>query len=151
MRYILILWLSLWLVSCNQKNFLCNTYRPVPVEGWEANDTLTIALDTVRLHGEYSLEVGVRSTRLYPYKYLYLLAEITLSNPDTAMVDTIVCEITDTKGNFQGNGLSIYGKVFPVSNINMLKGQYGEIKIRHIMRRDPLPGLSDIGVLVSAR
>ena len=151
MKYILILWLSLWFVSCNQKEYLCSTYRPVPIEGRETNDTLTIPVDTVRQHGEYAVEVGVRSTRIYPYKYLYLLVETTLKNPDTLMVDTVMCEITDVKGNFQGNGLSIYGKVFPVAVMNMRKGQYGEIKLRHIMRRNPLPGLSDIGIVVTAR
>ena len=135
-------------MSCGKK-YACNRYLPVPVEGWEARDTVSIAIDPIRESGNYEFSVGVRSTRQYPYQYLWILTDLELIHPDTLIVDTLVCSITDAQGEFLGKGLSVYDNVYPLATIYCKKGQYGRMKLRHIMRRDPLPGISDLGVSIS--
>ena len=134
-------------VSCD-RSYVCNSYQPVPVEGWESQDTITLLLDTVYHGGSYNVSVGIRSTHLYPYQCLWLLAELELNSPDTLIIDTLVCNITDAEGNFIGKGLSVYDNVYPMATINCKKGQSGRMRLRHIMRLNPLPGISDVGVVM---
>ncbi len=148
MKYIFFFLALLLFGSCAERKCICNTYTSIPIEGWDTNDTLFMHIDTIMQSADYEFEVGVRSTRLYPYQYLWLLAKVQLFCPDTLLLDTICCKVADINGNFLGNGLSVFDNSNLVTTLHLYKGQYGTISLRHIMRRSQLPGLTDIGVII---
>ena len=147
MKYLLLLIAVVIIVSCDRK-YAAYSYCPTSVSGWNTQDTLRIDIDTIQESGSYSIAIGVRSTRFFPYQILWLQAELELESPRMAFRDTIDCRIADDKGNFLGKGLSLHENVYFLKTVVLHEGQYGRMKLRHIMRRDPLPGISDVGVII---
>ena len=58
-------------VSCYQ-NTAFYRYFPVNIEGWEKADFLEYSVPSVSLGGYYVEEIGVRTSRDYPYRQLSL-------------------------------------------------------------------------------
>lgn len=135
------------LASCD-KHTVYHSYIPTPVEGWEQNDTLAFNIDTIAEAGTYDLIVGVRTTTAYPFQSLYLLVEQQLRNPHKMSLDTLVCRLASSQGDKMGSGISTYQYIYPYKQEKLSAGQSGKIIIRHIMRREILPGVSDIGVSI---
>lgn len=147
MRYIVLLMASVLVVSCGRK-YVTNTYCSISVNGWNTQDTLTINIDTIRQSGNYDVSIAVRSTRFFPYQSLWLMTEMELAFPDGSFRDTLDCRITDEDGNFLGKGLTIHDNVYFLKTLFLKEGQYGKMRLYHIMRRDPLPGISDVGIII---
>lgn len=60
---------------------------------------------------------------------------------------TIRCRITDDAGNITGKqGISSNDIKYHLGEIEMQKDDSIKIKINHCMRREMLPGLSEIGI-----
>jgi len=60
--------------------------------------------------------------------------------------DTLYCSLTDREGDVSGKGVSVYQYTFPVDTFQLHRGARGTITIHHIMRRNLLPGVSDVGI-----
>lgn len=134
---------SLW--SCNVSPSY-HEYKPTSTEGWEQRDVIQFPIDSLLRGGEYSLSVGVRATAAYPFQTLYLLVEQNFTSPVLTRRDTVKCVLTNKQGDLNGSGLRVMQYSFPVGKIALHKGQSGTITIRHIMRREILPGVSDVGI-----
>lgn len=134
------------LLSCQQNKYNTYCYVPIPVSGWERDSIITIPLDTIRENGIYEMSVGVRSYYGYPYKYLWLQISTEIYCPGWKTTDTLKCNITDENGRYLGAGLNIFEKQYFLKETYLKKGQYGFVRIKQIMRRNPLPGVSDIGL-----
>ena len=135
-------------ISCERAAIL-HVYRHTPSEGWEQSDVLTYNVDTIRHTGDYAFNVGVRTTNAYPYKKLWVIVEKQLSNPLLSEADTLVCNFVNSEEDRDGWGTNTYQYIFSLGKIHLEEGQTGKISIRHIMRREILPGVSDIGIKIS--
>ena len=141
--------LTVLLCGCERKETVCFSYCHTPMEGWEQHCVLSYKIDTVRQAGDYNMQICLRTTLAYPFRSLWLLVKTQLDNPSMNREDTVTCVLTDKLGHPYGHGLSIYQNDFPMDKIKLARGQYGTITVSHIMRRNILPGISDIGVVVS--
>lgn len=124
-------------------------YRPTPTEGWEKNDTLVFDVPRLRRHGTYSQEIGVRITRDFPFTRVSLLVERVIEPGHKVVADTLDCRLYDDEGNILGHGISHYQYRFALPGIEMREGDSLHVCIRHIMKREILPGISDIGFRMS--
>jgi gliding motility-associated lipoprotein GldH len=140
--------LPLLLSGCNRQKSVCYSYRSTPIEGWEQHNVLTFKLDTVQESGTYTVHVSLRTTNAYPFQSLWLLVKTQLAKPEWEKQDTLVCVLTDKQGNHSGSGISFYQNNYLLTHLNLHRGQSGSITIGHIMRRNILPGISDVGVMV---
>ncbi len=131
--------------SCGRTTVL-HCYRHTPAGGWEQSDALTYKVDTVRQGGVYKFDVGVRITSAFPYKQLWLVAERRFTNPPESEADTLACSFVDGGGNRNGSGTRAFQYVFRLGEITLAERQTGTVTVRHIMRREILPGITDIGV-----
>ena len=112
-------------------------YRPVECEGWNTHDTLVFALPhTPPEDSRYRL--GIRHLDSYPYRDLWL----------NVNGDTLHVHLADIQGKWHGSGigeLRQYTVGIPTPQTNdTLK----EIRITHIMKHNPLPGIHDIGIQI---
>ena len=64
-------------------------------------------------------------------------------------VDTIQCNLIDQNGVNKGQGISYYQYTFPINVYRMSQNDSIHVTIRHDMKREILPGISDIGLKVS--
>ena len=54
-------------------------------------------------------------------------------------------KLADDKGNMLGQGISYYQYNFILVDRDLSKGDSLHVTVRHIMKREILPGISDIG------
>ena len=70
--------------------------------------------------------------------------------PGECKIDTVNCQLIDNNGVSKGQGISYYQYNFPINNIyQMHQGDSIHVTIRHDMKREILPGVSDIGIKIS--
>lgn len=123
-------------------------YRSTPVEGWEPGDTLKFRVDTLQESGTYRLTLGVRTSAStpYPFRSVWIAVRQHWHNPDTLLIDTVECVLTDEKGDAIGHGVSLYQYRQPLPLIKLPEGSCAELSITHIMRRELISGISAIGI-----
>ena len=129
----------LLLMSCTGHNRF-HSYLPVNKDGWKRTDTLcfhAVPIDTNRNCMEISL--GIRHTHKYPYRDIWL----------SIGKDTLHIDLADEQGRWKGKGIGDMRLVQQEASISLTDmDSCGTIRIHHIMRHDPLPGISDIGIEV---
>ena len=135
----------LLLTACKQRTVYYH-YEHTPLSGWEKNDTLVFTTDTIAIDGTYGEEVGIRINGTYPFLQLNLVVEHLVMPAMTVKSDTLSCRLIDETGNALGNGVSNYQYLIPLTSLTLKKGDRLRIAIRHDMKREILPGISDIGL-----
>lgn len=135
----------LLLTACKQRTVYYH-YEHTPLSGWEKNDTLVFTTDTIAIDGTYREEVGIRINGTYPFLQLNLVVEHLVMPAMTVKSDTLSCRLIDETGNALGNGVSNYQYLIPLTSLTLKKGDRLRIAIRHDMKREILPGISDIGL-----
>ena len=135
------------IVSC-ATDTVYDSYGHTPLTGWEKNDTLSFYVQKMAERGVYAEEVGLRMTEAFPFTSVSLIFQQTVLPAGKVYTDTVKCTITDSRGNFLGDGVSAYQYSFPVRNIQLNRGDSLHITVRHNMKREILPGVSDIGVKI---
>ena len=148
-----------------------NHYEQLPVAGWEKNDTITFSIPPVGEQGIYNLSLGLRTTGHYPFMSLTLIAEQqTIAAADTISIDTIAdslvthnsltpkfirytlpCNLMNKRGNTRGQGINYYQYNFHIADVALNDGDSLRISIRHDMKREILPGISDIGIIMTKK
>lgn len=146
---VLVLVACSWAFSSCESHTFYHSYQDTPVDGWEQNDTLTFTTDSIPHDGVYAFQIGLRTTSIYPYRMLWLLVENEWRNPKFTKTDTVICHLTNAEGDLNGHGIDSYQYTYPCPSLHLRKGQVGHIRIRHIMRREILPGVSDVGIKIT--
>lgn len=149
-KYILIifsLFLSTLLSCTDGVNF--DEYQHTSISGWEKNDTLTFMTSHFTETGIYAINLGLRVNGTFPFTDLRLIVEQKLMKERKISTDTIDCALTDKRGNFIGQGVSFYQYSFPINKIDVKEGDSIRIRVRHDMKREILPGISDIGIKIT--
>lgn len=136
------------MTACDRRT-VCNHYEHTPVSGWERNDTLTFLTDTLPASGTYQEEVGIRISGAYPFMSISLIVEQTVLPLRQTFIDTLNCNLIDDHGNALGTGISSYQYLFPLRSIRLSSGHSLQVSIRHDMKREILPGVSDVGIRLS--
>ena len=121
-------------------------YAHTPIDGWEKNDTLRYDVQPLKKGGEHQITVALRLNGAYPFRKLYLIMEQDVFPRLQCKTDTICFDVTSKEGRFTGNGISYYQYTVPVCRQHFMENDSIHITIRHAMKRDILPGISDIGI-----
>lgn len=142
---------ALFLLNACHTDTRYHVYQSVPgKEGWNKSDSLTFHLPVEIPVGEYRMEIGVRYTGEYPYRDIWL--SVTESEGDAlpSRTDTLHIYLADEKGRWMRGGaigglyqhVHVSGKpfIFSADSIDRI------FRITHLMRKNPLPGVSDVGV-----
>ena len=144
--YIVLLALfSVLVTACNQKTVYYH-YEHTSLAGWDKNDTLTFVLGPMSASGNYMEEIGLRISGEYPFTGLNLIVEQKNSSKQIVRIDTLACNLVNGQGNMEGRGVSQYQYLFPLSVLDLQEGEQLFVAVRHDMKRDILPGISDIGL-----
>lgn len=148
--YIIGVALLLLLTACNRQT-VYNHYEHTPVTGWEKNDTLIFYTEPLTATSQYVEEVGVRISGDYPFMSLILIIDQTILPSFETRSDTLTCSLIDERGNAKGYGVSHYQYKFPLMTLPLREGDRLHISVRHDMKREILPGISDVGIKLSRK
>ena len=136
--------------SCNRST-IYSQYLHTPLSGWEKNDTLTFSIPRTQTDMELKAIIGLRITDAYPFKTVCLIVDKAISPDNIIDSDTINCSLFDNDGMSKGRGVSCYQFNYHVSNMHLMKGDSVAIHIRHNMKREILPGISDVGITLEEK
>ena len=141
------------LPSCKHSTVF-DSYAHTPIAGWEKNDTLSFEVSPLLEAGHYKQSLGLRITGAYPFMGLTLIVEQTVYHRNKKIsgeckIDTVNCQLIDKNGASKGQGISYYQYNFPINIYQMHQGDSIHVAIRHDMKREILPGVSDIGIKIS--
>ena len=141
---------ALALAACGGST-VYDKYRPARIDGWEKNDTLVYDVPPLAAAGQYRQEIGVRISGAYPFTSLSLFVEQIVEPGHRRRVDTLTCRLYDDKGNILGRGVGSYQYDFILADVSLHKGDSLHVIIRHVMKREILPGISDIGFRIKRK
>ena len=133
------------LAAC-QKGVVYDSYASTPLAGWEKNDTLTFTVPPVDSTATYASQIGLRTPEAYPFTAITLIVEQHIYPSDSTVTDTVNCQLIDRHGNASGKGIGYHQYTFPVGELGLQKGDSIYVRIRHDMKREILPGISDVGL-----
>ncbi len=134
----------LLLAGCIDPHTAYHNYRSTPLEGWPKTDTLCFALPPLDSTRTYHLTVAVRSARHYPYRNLWLVVEQSDTLGLHRHRDTLNCTLIAPDGA-SPSGITLHQHEFPVPT-PLLHPQGSTLRIYHLMQREALPGISDVGL-----
>ena len=137
--------LLLVLSACNRK-LVYDRYASTPISGWEKNDTLSFDIRPVSGTDTYYMWLGLRTSEDYPFTAVTLIVEQHIYPKDTIVNDTVKCQITDRHANASGSAVNFHQYRFPVNSLQLQDGDSIHIRVRHDMKREILPGISDVGI-----
>lgn len=141
--------------SCSD-TLVYDKYEHTPIAGWEKNDILSFDIPPLKTSGTYEQQLGLRVTGVYPFMGLTLIINQSIfpkgklqGMEKTEKSDTIQCDLIDKSGATKGQGISYYQYNFPINAYRFASGDSIHITVKHNMKREILPGISDIGIKMS--
>ena len=135
----------LLLAGCDKRTLL-HTYQPLDDSEWNRIDTVTFSLPVLTADDACSMVVGLRVTNRYPYELLVMEVEQQFQHPFAHRMDTIYYRLADEDGILTEKGIYYFQYESEALPLELKKGQTGEVKIRHLMHREILPGIMDVGI-----
>lgn len=119
-------------------------YEAVDSEGWDVTDRAVYDVPPLASTGNYRMQLHVRTTTAprFPFKHLYV--EVRQQWRSSQRIDTIACSFSDIGPS--ATGISIRQHVFPIGLYHLQQGDSARITLRHVMRKEELPGISDLGI-----
>lgn len=118
-------------------------FRHIDHRLWYAEDTVTLSVTPIGKTGLYAERYMLRTDHNYPYEELFLKVEHRLASPDMTLCDTVCLHPVDSSA-----GTYLLQYVSQPKELHLVNGQHGEICVTHLMHRNPLPAISDVGVSV---
>ena len=137
-----------FVVSCTG-NKVYDHYNHTPVTGWEKVDTLKFNVPKLAKGGRYATDLGLRINGRYPFISLSLIVEQMVFPGRHTHVDTLNCSLMSDKGKIKGQGIGSFQYHFRISEMALKAGDSLHICVRHDMKCEIIPGISDVGIEVS--
>jgi len=142
--------MAMMLTACQQDD-IYHHYEHTSTNGWEKNDTLTFQIPAIKQTGTYVEEVGVRITNHYPFTGLRLVVEQKVLPSQETRNDTLDFSLIDKKGYAKGQGVSYLQYTSMLTTLHLNEGDSLHIGIRHDMKREIMPGISDVGLKMTKK
>ena len=147
-----VLLMAFLLAGCDRQTAF-HAFRSLSEQGWNRQDTVCFPLsDAIMDENEGVIEVEVRAVRAYPYEHVWLAIVQTDSLSRVMHTDTLCIDMTDAKGNFMGHGMNFLeyrSDAVPLATDSL--GTCRQVSICHLMEREQITGLTDVGIKVSRR
>lgn len=142
---IMILATGLLLCACNsQKKY--SHYEHVSETGWEKTDTINFYISPINESGTYRETLGLRIDTTFPFQSLTLEIKQTVFPEGRQENYTKVCPLVDKDGTITGAGVSLFQYTFPFNDIRLNQGDSVHITVVHSMKREIMPGVTDVGI-----
>lgn len=150
MRRILYLLIIFTAYSCGKKH-VYHEFQDVNVNNWASQDTLVYSVKIDASDKNFQYAISVRHQKDYEFSNLWLKMFIKGNGIDTSFRYEIPLFKADGKPFGKSSG-SLCTQTVPLTTSLPLysKGDY-EIRIVQLMRKDPLPGIKDVGVILDIR
>ena len=126
-----------------------HSYKPLPQAGWDRCDTVRFDLPEAERDIDGTLFIGLRTTANIRYRDVVLAVEQHLDAPFAYRCDTVRYPLADAEGFALSPGVNHHQYESQQVPFHLQKGQSGSVRIRHLMRHEVVPGITEVGIRVS--
>ena len=145
---LIILVTGLLFCACNrQKKY--SHFEHVSETGWEKVDTIAFDIPPVTESGAYHEKLELRIDANFPYQSLTMEVSQTIFPEGRQESYTKTCPLIDKNGNIKGAGLSLFSYTVPFNTIQLNHGDSLHITVVHCMKREIMPGVTDVGITLA--
>lgn len=147
-RYVSILLMAWMLLSACHDNLVFSTYKATPTNGWDKNEPVKFEVSSLPAEGEHQMLLGLRLSDSYPFRNFHVVVKQERYPSGEETTDTVIYDVVDRHGNINGQGVNYYQYEAPVRTLNLTEGDSLSITVKHIMKREIMPGILDVGVII---
>jgi len=147
--YIILISLLIF-TSCKPKHFY-NEFKTVDVKKWKSTDTLTYTVDIEDAKPEYNVSISIRYQKDYEFSNIWLSVIDTYDNENKTVRVEVPLFKKDGKPYGKKSG-SFCTQTIPYQYRTRFPkaGKY-KLSIVQLMRKDPIGGISDVGVIIDKK
>lgn len=148
-RLAICLTATVLLATACMEDTLLHCYKPVSPEGWQRRDTLCFDLSASDKAMQGVLTVGLRTVADLPMQDIVLAVEQRIDSPMVFRRDTVHYPLTDAEGRPFVSGTN--NLQFETQSIPFHRpaGSQGTIRIHHLMTREAVQGITEVGIRIS--
>lgn len=151
MKNLLVIFiLFLFCTACEQKHFY-NEYKAVNVNAWKSTDTLTYDVDIKDVKAVYDIVISVRYQNNYEFSNLWLSILNSSDNTNEPLRFEMPLFKKDGKPYGEKSGSLYTQAIHFKKQFTFSKAGKNTLKIVQLMRKDPLDGISDVGVIIDKK
>lgn len=118
------------------------------VGDWQSTKKIAFLTDSVTEDVIAEELLGLRIRQSYPYKSITVVVQQKILPYGNAWDDTVRCEFTDKAGRHTANGFGYLQYEFPIRKVSLHKGEKVELSVRHVMKKEYVSGVSDVGIII---
>lgn len=144
LRLLILLIVPLF-AACNNGTLLY-TYQPVEDHTWGVRDTFVFDVPPMSSEADCRTHVNLRLGSRFPYRSLWVVLEQQWLSPTLYKRDTLELQLTDAAGVPFVHG-GVYQQIEETADaVHLVEGQHGRLRLWHIMRKENVPEVWNIGV-----
>lgn len=134
--------------SCDNQPIVYNKFETIEKGLWEKQKELVFSFEIEDITFPYHILLEIRNNNFYPFQDLWL-NRIEIQPDSLVFQDTISITLADQYGRWSGNGISLFETEYTLYSGHFFKtpGIY-TYTFQHIMYKEPLPGIQNIGLRV---
>ena len=144
----LLLTVAWSMTSCSRQQTVYANYAPIDDTTWEKTDTITFDVPPVKAAGTYQEKLGLRLADDFPFLTLSMDIEIQVQPKGILHSSQHKFSVIDQGGNPKGKGLSLQQYTFDLGDLELEEGDSLHISMAHNMKREILPGVVDLGIIL---
>jgi gliding motility-associated lipoprotein GldH len=118
-------------------------------DGWERTDTMHFYIPHVQEPGVYQQQVMLRTDNSIPFLGISVIVEQEIYPRGEHKRKRINCPLIEKNGHVMGNGISCYQYSFKVDSVELYEGDSLHVYVMHHMKRETMPGITDVGIEIS--
>ncbi len=142
--------LSVFASSCEKKTLFAE-YEDVKSAVWESGDAKYFFPPAITEDGEYDISLLLRADRSFPFMNITVAVDETIFPSNENHTNLVCCPLFDKKGNATGKGINLFQYSCPIETRKLSRGDSLVIVVKHGMRREMLPGITNAGIKIEKR
>ena len=131
------------------RGVIYSRYEHVDNDGWERTDTIHFYISRIAESGVYKQQVMLRTNNSLPFQAVNVVVEQDIYPRGEKKRKRIDCKLVEENGHVMGQGISCYQYTFDVDKVELYEGDSLHIYVMHHMKRETMPGITDVGMLVT--
>ena len=140
--------LSLVLLASCTSGTLFHSYKPLPKEGWERRDTVCFDVPQAERDINGTLTIGLRTVTYVGMRDVVIAVDQCDGTAVVCRCDTIRYSLTDAEGNALTGGVNTHQYETQHLPIFLHKGKSATVRIHHLMTRETIIGITEVGIKI---
>jgi len=137
------------LIGACQSGVAYHHFRHISAPGWDKSDTLHFDIAPLKESGRYEVTAELRTNKDYPFQRITLVVNQTVYPKKKESHDVLDCQLITQDGIIEGDGISYFQYQFRVGDMELNKGDSIHLCVSHNMKREIMPGITDVGICLS--